>query len=57
MTEPRDRIARRGRDHEIRQRADEVSPEADELHEHRLEIIQRECLLKLRDQDVVEHGH
>ena len=44
-------------DDEINQRADEVSAEERELHQHRLKIIQRERLLEARDENVVEHRH
>jgi hypothetical protein len=53
----RNGVARRHRNHEIQQRPDKVGPEEGQLHQHRLEIIQRERLLEPRNQDVIEHRH
>ena len=52
-----DRVAFRGRDQEIQQRADEIGPEEGELHEHRLEVGEIKRLFEAWDQDVVEYRH
>src|SRR6185312_899395 len=40
-----------------RHRHDEIRPEEGELHQHHLEIIEREKALEVRNQDVVEYRH
>ena len=45
------------RDDEILQRTHEVSAEKCQLHQHRVEKIQRESFLEPGNQNVVEHRH
>src|SRR5208282_3338038 len=57
VTDAGDRTARRCGNQKIEKCADEVGAKKGELHEHRLEVVERERLLESRDQDVVEDGH
>src|SRR5205085_3474359 len=57
ISEPRDRIAEAYRDGEVKERADEVGAKEGELHQHRVEVVERERILEPRNEDVVEHRH
>src|SRR5256885_11086146 len=57
VTKLRNRIGEDGGDREIKERADKVRAEKCELHQHGVEVIERECVLEARDQDVVEDRH
>ena len=52
-----DRVAGSGRDGVINDRADEVSAEKGQLHQHRLKVTESEGFLESRNERIIQHRH